>query len=199
VIYGEINDFIERTWSRERYEVAVSAYEGSVVIHDVTTRNSAVHTVYKDIATAPINNLLYTHNPDNITAWRPILSPGKSLFLRDGNVYESVKGTLYSFDADVYIHHFSGDLVGYKAENGAYKVIEKNGLLGIVGVDHPDKGLMRVDLYQDVEGEYFPHLINDPNKYYCVRQDGKVEEVTFDESSSVGRVVESIRDRVSGQ
>jgi ribonuclease BN (tRNA processing enzyme) len=199
VIYGEINDFIERTWSRERYEVAVSAYEGSVVIHDVTTRNSAVHTVYKDIATAPINNLLYTHNPDNITAWRPILSPGKSLFLRDGNVYESVKGTLYSFDADVYIHHFSGDLVGYRSENGAYKVIEKNGLLGVVDVDHPEKGLIRVDLYQDVEGEYFPHLINDPNKYYCVRQDGKVEEVTFDESSSVGRVIESIRDRVGGQ
>ena len=193
VIYGEINDFIERTWSRERYEVAISAYEDSVVIHDVARNHSIVHTDYADIANAPIYNLMFTHNPDNLTAWRPILTPGKSLVLRDGNVYESVKGTLYPFDANVYIHHFSCDLVGYISENGAYKVIEKDDLLGVVDADHPEKGLIRVDLYQDVGGEYFPPILDDPNKYYCLRQDGKVEEVTFDENSSIGRVVENIR------
>jgi len=196
IIYGEINDFIERTWSRERYEVAISAYEGSVVIHDVAKNSSIVHTDYADIAKAPIDDLMFTHNPDNLTAWRPILTPGKRLVLRDGNVYESVKGTLYPFDADVYVHHFSCDLVGYKSGIGAYKVIEKAGLLGVVNADHPEKGLIRVDLYQDVAGEYFPPILDEPNKYYCLRQDGKVEEVTFDENSSIGQVVENIRGRI---
>ena len=196
IIYGEINDFIERTWSRERYEAAMSAYKGSVVVHDVARYNSIVHTDYVDIAKAPIDNLMFTHNPDNLTAWRPILTPGKRLVLRDGDVYESVKGKLYPFDADVYIHHFSCDLVGYKSDRGAYKVIESDGLLGIVKTTHPGKELMRIDLFQDVGGEYFPPIMDEPNKYYCLRQDGKVEEVTFDENSSIGKVIENIRGQI---
>jgi hypothetical protein len=139
---------------------------------------------------------MFTHNPDNLTAWRPILTPGKRLVLRDGNIYESVKGKLYPFDADVYVHHFSCDLVGYKSEKGAYKVIETDGLLGIVKAAHPEEELMRIDLYQDVGGEYFPPILDEPNKYYCLRQDGKVEEVTFDEKSSMGQVIENIRGRI---
>ena len=125
IIYGDINDFIERTWSRERYEVAMSAYDGSVVIHDVARKNSVVHTDYVDIKDAPIDDLIFTHNPDNLTAWKPILTSGKKLILRNGDIYESVKGKLYPLDADVYMHHFSCNLVGYKSEDGAYKVIER--------------------------------------------------------------------------
>jgi len=196
IIYGEINDFIERTWSRERYEAAISAYEGSVVIHDVARSNSIVHTDYVHIADAQIDNLIFTHNPDNLTAWRPILTPGKRLVLRDGNVYEAVKGELYSFDADVYVHHFSCDLVGFRSERGQYKVIKKDGLLGIVKAEDPEEGLMKVDLFHDVGGEYFPPILDEPNKYYCLRQDGKVEEVTFDENASFGKVVENVRNRI---
>lgn len=195
IIYGDINDFIERTWSRERYETAMSAYEGSVVIHDVARKNSIVHTDYPDIGNAPIDNLIFTHIPDSLTAWRPFLTSGKRLVLRDGNSYESVKGKLYPLEADVYIRHFSGNFVGYKSKKGAYKVIEKDDLLGIIEFGHPGKGLMRVDLYQDVGGEYFPFL-NSPDKYYSRRQDGKVELVTFDENSSIGRVVENLRGRI---
>jgi hypothetical protein len=195
IIYGDINDFIERTWSRERYEAAISAYEGSIVIHDVARKNSVVHTDYPDIGNAPIDNLIFTHNPDNLTAWRPILTSGKRLVLRDGKVYESVEGKLYSFDADVYVHHFSSDLVGYETRNGAYKVVENDSLLGIVNADDPEKGLMRVDLFQDIRGGYFP-ILTDPNKYYYPRPDGKVEEVTFDENSSTGKVVEDMRVRI---
>ena len=173
----------------------MSAYEGSVVIHDVARKNSVVHTDYPDIENAPIDNLIFTHNPDNLTAWRPILTSGKRLVLRDGKVYESVKGKLYSFDADVYVHHFSSDLVGYETKNGAFKVIENDSLLGIVNADDPEKGLMRVDLFQDIRSGYFP-ILTDPNKYYYPRPDGKVEEVTFDENSSTGKVVENIRDRI---
>jgi len=52
-----------------------------------------------------------------------------------------------------------------------------------------------VDLYQDIGGEYFPVLM-EPNKCYFVRGDGRVEEVTFDEDSSSGRVVRSVRGRI---
>lgn len=195
IIYGNINDFIERRWSRERYEVAMSAYKGSVVIHDVARKNSIVHTDYPDIGNAPIDNLFFTHNPDNLTARRPILTSGKRLVLRDKNVYESANKKLYPFDADVYIHHFSCDLVGYKSKKGAYKIIEKDELLGVVEAGSREKGLMRVDLFQDIEGEYFP-IMKDSDKYYSVRHDGKVEEVTIHESSSIGRVVENTRGRI---
>ena len=58
-----------------------------------------------------------------------------------------------------------------------------------------EKGLMRVDLFQDIGGGYFP-IIKDSDKYYSVRHDGKVEEITIHESSSTGRAVENIRGRI---
>lgn len=195
IVFGDINDFIERTWSRERYETALSAYRDSVVVHDVARKDSIVHTDYADIAHAPIEKLLFTHNPDNLTAFKPILKSNRKIVLRDGEVYESVKGRLYPFDADVYIHHFSCDLVGYRSEGGDYKVIEKGGLLGIVKADEPGEELMRVDLYEDIRGEYFPLLL-DQNRSYMVREDGQVEEVTRVGNSSRGRVVENVRGKI---
>jgi hypothetical protein len=196
IIYGDINDFIERTWGRERYESAMAAYEDSVIIiHDVARKNSVVHTDYPDIANAPFDNIFYTHNPDSLTALRPILVSGKRIVIKDGEIYESVKDKFYAFDADVYVHHFSGDLVGYRSESGLYKVIEKEGLLGIVGVESPEKEMMRVDLYQDIRGEYFPILL-EPDKYYRPRPDGKIEEITIHERSSTGKVVDTLRDRI---
>jgi len=195
IIIADINDFIERTWSRQRYESAMSAYEGSVVVHDVARNKSIVHTDYADIAKAPFQHIFFTHNPDNLTSWRPILTSRKKLVLRKGEVYESVKGVLYPYDADVYVHHLSGDFVGYKSDKGAYKVIEKDRLLGIVGSDDPQAGLMRVDLYQDLRGEYFP-LLSSFNKVYYIREDERVEEQTFDSNRSSGRVVQSVRGRM---
>jgi len=195
ILFGDINDFIERTWSRERYESALSAYQDSVVVHDVARKNSIVHTDYADIANAPIDKLLFTHNPDNLTAFKPILKSNRKLVLRGGEVYESAKGRLYPFDADVYIHHFTCDLVGYRSERGDYKVIEKGGLLGIVKTDEPGEELMRVDLYEDIRGEYFP-LLTGQNRNYLVREDGQVEEVTRDGNSSRGRVVENVRGKI---
>jgi putative transposase len=195
IIIADINDFIERTWSRQRYESAMSAYGGSVVVHDVARNKSIVHTDYADIAKAPFQHIFFTHNPDNLTSWRPILTSRKKLVLRRGEVYESVKGVLYPYDADVYLHHLSGDFVGYKSDKGAYKVIEKDRLLGIVGSDDPQAGLMRVDLYQDLRGEYFP-LLSSFNKVYYIREDERVEEQTFDSNRSSGRVVQSVRGRI---
>lgn len=195
IIYGDINDFIERTWSRERYERAMSAYKDAIVIHDVARKDSIVHTDYLDIASAPIGKLLLTHNPDNITALSPLLTSGKSIVFNGEDVFELVKDELYALDADVYIRHFACNLVGYKKEKGAYKVIRKNGLFGTIEADNAEEGLMRVDLYQDIDGEYFP-VLEDPRKYYLKRSDGRVEEITMLEECSRGRIVENLRGQI---
>ncbi len=195
VIIGDINDFIEKTWSWQRYEAAISAYNGSIVIHDVARKNSVVHTDYCDIGNSDIKNLIFTHSPDNLTAWRPILRSGRILVLRNGEVFESVKGQLYPLDADVYVKHFSGSFVGYKSENGAFKVIEKDGLLGVVTQDSPGESLLQVDLYMDIDGEYFP-LLNDASKEYRIRPDGKIEEVTFGQSTSQGKLAKNLRTKI---
>lgn len=198
VLYGDINDFIERTWSRKRYEAAISAYEGSIIIHDVAGKNSVVHTDYPDIRNAPIDHLLFTHNPDNLTALRPILTSGKKLVFRNGAVFESVQGHLYPFDADVYVHHFSSNLVGYRADSGAYQVVEEGGLLGIEKAENPDRAIMRVDLYQDIDGEYFP-ILPEAHTSYRKRENGKVEKITYSEHSSKGVVVENLRGKIKKQ
>jgi putative transposase len=110
-------------------------------------------------------------------------------------VYESVKGALYPYDADVYVHHLSGDFVGYRSGKGAYKVIEKGGLLGVVSADDPREGLMRVELYQDIKGEYYP-LLSSFNKVYYSREDGRVEERTLEDGRSTGRVVQNMRGKI---
>lgn len=192
VIYGDINDFIERTWSRARYEAAMTAYDGSVVVHDVARKNSVVHTDYADIAHAPIDKLIFTHSPDNLTALHPILHGGRRIVIRNGEPYDCVDGALRTFDADVYVRHFGGNLVGYRSGKGAYKVVEKDGLLGIVTLDQPGRALMRVELYEDLGGEYFP-ILACSKAFYRRREDGKVERVIQEGDSSRGKVVKDIR------
>jgi hypothetical protein len=55
---------------------------------------------------------------------------------------------------------------------------------------------VRVDLYQDIGGEYFP-LLTDENRAYFVREDGQVEEVTRTGNTSYGKVVENVRGEIS--
>lgn len=195
VIVGDINDFIERTWSHQRYEAAVSAYRDSVVVHDVARKNSVVHTDYKDIADSEIPQLIFTHSPDNLTARHPILRSGKRLVLRHNRLYESAKGRLYPFDADVYIRHFSRYLVGYQSTQRTHKLIEKDGLLGVVETDQPGEAILWLELYEDLGGEYYP-VLSAPNKYYAARPDGKVEEITLGPRSTRGRVVKNRRGRI---
>jgi putative transposase len=173
----------------------MSAYKDCVIIHDVARKNSIVHTDYPDIANAPYETIFFTHNPDNLTSWRPILTSRRKLSLRKGRTYELVKGVPYPYDADVYVHHLSGDYVGYRSKKGAYKVIEKEGLLGVVSVDDPRKSNMRIDLYQDIKGEYYP-LLSGFNTVYHSREDGKVEVVTLEGDRSLGRVAQNMRGKI---
>ena len=165
------------------------------MIHDVARKNSVVHTNYEDICDANIDQLLFTHTPDNLTARRPILKSGEQIVFRNGRIYECVDGRLFAFDADVYVKHMSSCYIGYRSKKGAYKIISKNGLLGLVDEACPEKGLMRLNLYEDINGRYLP-VLKEPNKFYRSRTDGQVEEVTVDETMSVGRLVENMRGRL---
>ena len=196
IIYDDINNFIERTWSRERYERAMEAYNGSdVIIHDIAPQNSIVHTDYADIANAPFDNMIYTHNPDNLTSHRPMLNSGKKIIVSNGKVFESVKGKKFSFDADIYIRHWAKNLVGYKSKEGPFKVIEKGSLLGIAEIDSPEKGIMTVELFEEINGEYFP-LLTKVDEYYTQRPDGKIEKVKMKGNNTAGKVVANIRGKI---
>ncbi len=198
VIYGDINDFIERTWSRERYERAMAAYkDSSIIIHDVAPKDSIVHTDYNDIANAAFDNMIYTHNPDNLTSTRPMLSSGKRLVVRNNMVFESVRGELFPLDADIYIRHWAKNLVGYKSEDGPFKVIEKGGMLGIAESSGPEKGIMNVELYEEINGEYFP-LLTEANEFYSQRPDGRIEKIKITKDETFGQIIESVRGKLSG-
>ncbi len=197
VIYGDINHFIERTWSRERYERAMAAYEdSSIIIHDVAQKDSIVHTDYSDISNTAFDNMIYTHNPDNLTSTRPILSSGKKLVIRNSKVFESVRGELFPLDADIYIRHWAKNLIGYKSKDGPFKVIEKDGLLGIVEKDSTEKGIMNVDLYEEINGEYFP-LLTEADEFYSQRPDGQIEKIKITKDKTFGQVVEGLRGKIS--
>jgi hypothetical protein len=71
-----------------------------------------------------------------------------------------------------------------------YRVEDRDG--NIIG---PGKEIMRVDLYQDIKGEYLPILF-EPDKFYRTRPDGRIEEVTIHKRSTRGKVVKSLRGRI---
>jgi hypothetical protein len=84
--------------------------------HDVACNKSIVHTDYADIAKAPFQHIFFTHNPDNLTSWRPIPPPEKA-GPEEGRSAESVKGVSIP-TCRCHVHHLSGDFVGYKSDKG---------------------------------------------------------------------------------
>ncbi len=81
-IDGDINRLIERAWSARRLEVALSAYDGAVVLHDADYPGSVVHTIYAKLsavaggANARWKGLVLTHTPDLFTSMHPIAYTG---------------------------------------------------------------------------------------------------------------------------
>jgi hypothetical protein len=75
-------------------------------------------------------------------------------------------------------------------------VIEKDGILGIVEIDSPEKGIMNVELFEELNGEYFP-LLTEAEEYYKQRPDGKIEKIKLTEDKTIGEVVENLRGKIS--
>ncbi len=199
VIYGDINDYIERTWSEERYEEARMSFASAVVIHDVSVRDSVVHTSYDALKNTALNKetTILTHSPDMITSEWVLSAMEKKFRIKGSSFYEISGDELCPMNADVYHKENGKYFVGYRNDHGKYMVYEKEGMLYLSTEDLPG-GLYRVDLYQDISGKYFPK-IEDDNAVYRERKDGRVELVETTEQGSTGKIVEDCRGRLSGK
>lgn len=199
VIYGDINDYIERTWSRERLEEAQNTFREGIVIHDVASKNSVVHTDYEKLHLTNLekDRTILTHSPDTITSEWVLSDSDKTFRIKGNEFFEVVGDAIFEMNADIY-HRTPGHyFVGYRSENGGVIVYRKDGLLGLSedGVPEGAEQLYRVDIYEDIGGRYYPKLDSDSMAYF-VRKDGKVELVELGEHGSSGKIVESIRDRL---
>jgi predicted transcriptional regulator len=198
VIYGDINDYIERVWSEERYREATNAFNHGIVIHDVSV-DSSVHTDYRGLKNTLLkkDKVILTHSPDKITSEWPLCDTEKRFKIKGKRFFEIVDDKLYPMNADIYYKEAGRYWVGYRNDNGKYIVYEKNGLLKFSSKEDPSMGklLYKVDLYEDISGKYFPNL-EDKNKMYLKGKDGKTYLIEFTEEGSTGKIIENYRDRL---
>jgi hypothetical protein len=196
VLYGDINDYIERAWSEERYNEAINTFNDSIVIHDISCRNSIVHTDYEKLHETVLkkDRTILTHGPDRFVSEWPVCFADKIFRINGNNFFEEVNGRLYPVNADVYIKDGEQFFAGYRNEKGKYTVYEKAGLLKFSEEENDQIGtpLYRVDLYEDISGRYFPKIEN-KNEGYMQRKDGRVELIEFSDSGSRGKIVEDHR------
>ncbi len=202
VLCGDINDYVERMWSEERYREAVNAFNNAVVVHDISVGNSIVHTNYENLDKTSLkkDRVMLTHGPDKMTSEWILCRAEKTFKVKGNRFFEVVGDSLYPMNADVYHKEAGRYYVGYENRKGRYAVYEKAGRLSLSSEERFDPGaagklLYHVDLYEDISGRYFPK-IEDGNTVYLERKDGKVELVKFTDKGSRGRVVEDQRDRL---
>ncbi|MBF0328804.1 MAG: hypothetical protein HQL10_06575 [Nitrospirae bacterium] len=198
VIYGDMNDYIERVWSEQRYLEAVKSFENAITVHDIALRNSVVHTDYSRLQHTVLekDKVILTHSPDVMTSeW--VLSRAEKVFRVIGNdFYEVVGDKFYRLNADVY-HKESGKyFVGYKNENGKDTLYESDGLLSLTAKWRGGNALYNLDLYEDIDGRYYPKLERE-NCEYVQRNDGKVELFEHSDKGSTAVIVEDHRPRLS--
>ncbi len=200
VINGDINDYIERVWSEDRYKEAVTAFDDAIVIHDISIRAGAVHTDYRTLKDSTIKKdmSILTHGPDKITSEWVLCDTDKNFIIKGGKFFEEVGGRPYPMNADIFNKQDGQYFVGYRNEKGAYTVYEKDGLLNVSIKEDPGLGkpLYKVDMYEDISGEYFPR-IEGGDAFYFKRKDGQVELVEITEAGSRGKVVENQRDKLA--
>jgi ribonuclease BN (tRNA processing enzyme) len=202
VIYGNINNFIERTWSPARFGEAMNAYKGAVVVHDVATSQSVVHTDYEKIVQSDATSLILTHAPDRFVSQKPLAMSGKAFVVRGKRVVEEVNGREWPINADVYYRNMGELFVGYKHPRGDYLVLSKNGVLDIVHAKEADREalrdrslVMRVKLYRDLGGRYL-QMLRSPSERYVWRPDGKIELVRYNKHGSTAKMARDIRPRL---
>jgi len=202
VIYGDINDYIERIWSEERYMEAISAFADAAVIHDITAGPSIVHTSYENLehTTLRKDRTLLAYCPDRFTCEWPLCHAGRIYRVTGGRFQEIVGEKSHPLDADLYHKKDGNFFVGYRSEQGKYTVYRQKGRLKLspdhtTCMGHP---LYRVDLYQDVSGGYYPAL-NESNASYVDRGEGRVELLRLTDQGSTGKIVEDQRARLQQQ
>ncbi len=195
VIYGDINHFIEQSWSQERLHNALGFYEDAVVIHDCGPYGDPVHTDYAHVRGVDCEELILTHCPDRFISEFPIAVSGKTFRIKNNEVREKVDDEFYPLEADIYMRDSNQAYVGFQKSDGPFQVIRKeNGGLEVKERSRPSDGqkIMHVELYRDIQGEYYPYL-DEENQSYQIRSDHRVERVTRTATGSEGTIVEHVR------
>lgn len=196
VLYGDINNYIERVWSRERYEEALHAFDNAVVIHDIALRSSVVHTDYRRLTHTVLDKrrTILTHSPDKMTSEWVLSKAEKTFVIQGDSCAEMVNGGVMPLTADIYHKQEGKYYVGFRNPQGNAVVFEHDGLLHLGGEWdlHKGKELYRVDLYEDVGGKYVPSVVS-AEAWYCDRPDGRVELVTRTANGSHGVIVKDLR------
>ncbi|MBI4849379.1 MAG: hypothetical protein HY808_12535 [Nitrospirae bacterium] len=196
-IQGDINDYIERTWSKERYRDAVEAFKDAIVIHDVSVRDSVVHTSYNKLGNTVLDKgkTILTHSPDTLTSEWALCYPDKRFKVVRDRFFEIAGENLYPMNADIYHKEEGRYYAGYRNENGNYTVYKTGGMLHIApaGTGNSGEILFNIDLYEDISGRYFPKL-EDKGSVYIKREDGQVELVRTTAKGSRGEIVSDCRD-----
>jgi hypothetical protein len=200
LLHGDINDYIERAWSQQRYEEAITSFSNAAVIHDITGRFGVVHTEYHHLPNTVLDpaRTLLTHSPDQfcVKGWK-LMRAGKRYRVQDNAFLErGHDDTLWPLDADLYLKSAGRFFAGYRHPEGRFYLYEKDGYHAVH--DGPDtaKGepLFRVNLFEDLNSIFLPHQgIED--QFYLVRPDGKVELVYRDADGSHGMLVGDLRGR----
>jgi hypothetical protein len=200
VIQGDINDFIERAWSAERYQDAVAAFRDAVVVHDIALKKSVVHTDYTNLSRTTLDRerTILTHSPDKMTSeW--VLSEAEKQFRISGNSFSELVGeSEFPMNADFYHKEAGRYFACYRNESSRFGILEHDGILHLSTDPYGGKGreVCRVDIYEDIAGEYFP-WIDDDSAYYRQRPDNRVERVEYTAAGSTGTVMENQRPRLS--
>ncbi len=194
VLEGDINDLIQKQWSKRRYENALGFYEDAVVIHDCGPVGDPVHTDYEQIRDLNCEQLILTHCPDRFISEFPIAVHGKTFLVQNNELLEKNQNSTFPICADIYVRDSDSAYVGFADQNGAFAVVKRNHSLDLVENRSTVTGsrLMNVDLYRDIHGRYFPYLDQD-NQFYELRSEDRVERMTEDQEGTSGVRVESIR------
>lgn len=207
IVKDDINRFIQKVWSRERYEEAMRCFDGAIVIHDADFEQSVVHTSHSKLAAftpdSDWRRLLLTHTPDGFASTFPITSTGKRYHALGGDVFEVVDGRDMPLDGELYFKTSSGELfVGYSNPDGQARLWQtQRGQVVQLGTDEPPPGsdgaklLGRYEVYIDIKGHYYPAVF-EAGASYRTRSDGKVELIRETERGSTGCVAEDMRGKI---
>ena len=201
VIVGDINDYLERTWSERRYKEALVAFAEGVSVHDVSGPRSVVHTGYDQLSRTALDPLrtLLTHSPDRMTSEWTLSKVDKTFCIRDGSIYEQVGDVVWPMCADYYHKERGRYFVAYVDPEGAHVIQQSDGMLHLSEAPEEGRGevVCRVRLYEDVAGQYLPLLDEDAGQFYRRRDDGRIELVEPHAEGSVGHVVDDLREEVT--
>ena len=194
VIIGDINRFIQKTWSEKRFHEAKNLYSNSVVFHDTAAINSIVHTDYKYISEINADAIVAVHTPDRFVSTELLSHQDKKYVVVKNTVYEEVNGRIYVLDADIFFKQSENFYVGYKDEEGDFKVVEKeNSILDILPAEEETdyKELFTVQLFQDIQGRYCK-FIHEAGFEYRLRPDNKIEEIMITDTGSYGKIIDPL-------